>query len=238
MIVKRWGYFGVLGLVLTTILFRHLPSHWLCSILASLAYTASFFFLMPAITIAFGSFFLKFRERDWLLDQLQLEGDETVLDAGCGRGLLLIGAAKRLSTGKAHGLDMWAQEDQSSNCRKATRANAAIEGVAGKIEVHDGDMRRMPFEDARFDAVVSSWAIHNIYDARERERALREILRVLKPGGKLAILDIDHAQEYRDFYVQAGLKEVRLLGPRYTFGKKTYLLMARNLSTKTSREVL
>src|SRR5262245_27165820 len=52
----------------------------------------------------------KLRARDILLDSLQLRGDERVLDVGCGRGLLLIGAAKRLPRGRAVGLDLWSKE--------------------------------------------------------------------------------------------------------------------------------
>src|ERR1700684_229478 len=55
----------------------------------------------------------KFRARDKLLDGLRLRGSETVLDVGCGHGLLLIGAARRLSRGRAFGLDLWSQKDQA-----------------------------------------------------------------------------------------------------------------------------
>ena len=53
--------------------------------------------------------------RDRVLDGLKLRGDETVLDVGCGRGLLLIGAARRLTTGKAVGVDIWQAEDRVGN---------------------------------------------------------------------------------------------------------------------------
>ncbi len=53
----------------------------------------------------------KLWSRDRQLDGLKLRGDELVLDVGCGRGLLLIGAAKRLTTGKAVGVDIWNAED-------------------------------------------------------------------------------------------------------------------------------
>src|SRR5689334_21041420 len=69
----------------------------------------------------------KVRLRDRLLDGLHLKGDETILDVGCGHGLLLIGAAKRLPGGKALGIDLWSQTDQASNSRAATLANAAAE---------------------------------------------------------------------------------------------------------------
>src|SRR6185436_5889430 len=49
----------------------------------------------------------KVREREWLLDRIAWSGAERVLDVGCGRGLLLIGAAKRLTTGSAVGIDLW-----------------------------------------------------------------------------------------------------------------------------------
>ena len=54
----------------------------------------------------------KFLERDRLLDSILWRGDETVLDVGCGRGVLLVGAAKRLRTGRAVGVDIWQSKDQ------------------------------------------------------------------------------------------------------------------------------
>ena len=54
----------------------------------------------------------KVREREALLDRITWSGTERVLDAGCGRGLMLIGAAKRLTTGKATGIDIWQGEDR------------------------------------------------------------------------------------------------------------------------------
>jgi cyclopropane fatty-acyl-phospholipid synthase-like methyltransferase len=70
-----------------------------------------------------------------------------VLDVGCGRGLLLIGAAKRLTTGKAVGVDIWQTEDLSGNRPEATLENARLERVAERVGVKDGDARRLPFAD-------------------------------------------------------------------------------------------
>ena len=80
----------------------------------------------------------KLRARDHLIESLSLRGDESVLDVGCGRGLLLIAAAKRLTTGKAVGVDIWSAKDQSDNRPEATWANARAEGVADRVEVKDG----------------------------------------------------------------------------------------------------
>src|SRR5205823_1815953 len=134
--------------------------------------------------------------REALLDWLPWRGDEQVLDVGCGRGLFLVAAARRLKSGKATGVDIWQKVDQTGNRPEATWANARAEGVADRIEVRDGDARGLPFEDASFDVVLSSLALHNIPDAAGREQAVQEIDRVLKPGGRLLIWDIQATAEY------------------------------------------
>ena len=129
----------------------------------------------------------KKRVCDRLVAALALSGSEQVLDAGCGRGLALIGCAKKLTTGKAVGIDLWAAKDQSNNQPEATLANAAAEGVADLVEVKTGDITRLPFADASFDAVISMLVLHNIPSRKARDQALAELIRVLKPGGRMAI---------------------------------------------------
>jgi SAM-dependent methyltransferase len=157
----------------------------------------------------------KFREREKLLDLVALRGDEKVLDVGCGRGLLLNGAARRLTTGKAVGVDIWNKRDQSGNDPDAARANARAEGVAERVEIVYGDARNMPFADNDFDVVVSSLAIHNIPGSEERYRALSEMMRVLKPGGRFAILDFQHVREYAKGFDRLGALDVKIVGPHW-----------------------
>src|SRR5262245_27306789 len=57
----------------------------------------------------------KLKSREQLLDRISWSGHEHVLDVGCGRGLLLNGAAKRLKTGSATGIDIWQAEDLTNN---------------------------------------------------------------------------------------------------------------------------
>ena len=147
----------------------------------------------------------KVREREGYLDKIAWRGDERVLDVGCGLGLFLIGAAKRLSTGRAIGIDKWQQEDLSGNNAAGALNNARIEGVADKVEVHTGDARKLPFDDASFNVVLSSMALHNIYNADERQTAVREIARVLKPGACVLILDVRHTRRYAATLRDAGL---------------------------------
>ena len=147
----------------------------------------------------------KVREREYYLDRIVWRGDERVLDVGCGLGLFLIGAAKRLKTGRAVGIDLWQAEDLSGNTPAGTLNNAMIEGEAEKVEVHTGDARKLPFDDASFNVVLSSNALHNIYNAGERQTAVREIARVLKAGGRVLILDVRHTNQYAATLRDAGL---------------------------------
>lgn len=150
----------------------------------------------------------KLKERDRLLDEFRWRGDERVLDVGCGRGLLLTGAAKRLTTGRAIGLDLWRKQDQTGNDPAATMANARAEGIAGRVELCDGDARQLPFDDQTFDVIVSSMALHNIAGTAGRAAAISEIVRVLKPGGRVAILDFRNTEQYAAALAAAQLGEV------------------------------
>lgn len=64
-----------------------------------------------------------------LLDRMQLRGNEWFLDLGCGRGAVLLLAARHLTTGRAAGVDLWRRRDQSGNGSEVTQRNAAAEGV-------------------------------------------------------------------------------------------------------------
>jgi arsenite methyltransferase len=129
-----------------------------------------------------------------LLAGLGLRGDERVLDVGCGRGAVLLMAAELLPRGRAVGLDLWRTHDQSGNDPEATRRNAAREGVADRVALVTGDMRAVPFADGAFDAVLSSLAVHNLPDAADRTRVIDEMVRVLRPGGRLLVADLTVAE--------------------------------------------
>jgi arsenite methyltransferase len=180
--------------------------------LAGMLVCAGLGFLIAAATMVWSSRVGKLRLRDQMLDGFSWRGDETILDVGCGRGLLLIGAAKRLKTGKATGVDIWQSEDLSGNSPEAALRNAKTESVENRVKIESADVRKLPFGASSFDVVVSSLAIHNIHSAPERAKALREIARVLKPGGRVAIFDIFHTSEYAKGLQQLGLTDVKLSG--------------------------
>lgn len=155
-----------------------------------------------------------------VLEGLDLRGDERLLDLGCGRGAVLLQAAKLLPRGRAVGIDLWKTSDQSGNAMSRTERNADLEGVRDRVELRTGDMTRLPFEDSSFDVVVSSIAIHNIPTSGGRARAIGEAARVLRPGGRLAIADIRATREYEATLRRLGwpFVTVRSLGPGMWFG--------------------
>ncbi len=136
-------------------------------------------------------------------------GDENVLDVGCGRGLLLAGAAKRIAalsgTGHATGIDVWSNVDMGGNSAVATQHNLDLEGVSSICTLVSQPAQEMLFPDESFDVILSNLCLHNIYDGPTRRKALHQIVRVLKPGGIALISDYKRTGEYADEFRAAGL---------------------------------
>lgn len=199
------------------------PSANILGVLGSIGVT----FLAVGAFMVWSSRVAKLKLREELLDSLALKGDEKVLDVGCGRGLLLIGAAKRLPKGKATGIDIWSNEDLSANSADAVKQNAKIEGVSDRVRIETGDARKLVYPEANYDVVMSSLAIHNIPEKDDRTAAIREMWRVLKPGGKLLIYDIFKTGEYEKVLRESGASEVTLSGTKFLWCVPSRVLTAR-----------
>jgi arsenite methyltransferase len=205
------------------------PASRILSVLGSIGIT----FLAVGAFMTWSSRVAKLKLRDELIDSLALTGDEKVLDVGCGRGLLLIGAAKRLSSGKgagkATGIDIWSNEDLSDNSADAVKQNAKLEGVSDRVRIETGDARKLVYPDANYDVVMSSLAIHNIPEKEDRTAAVREMWRVLKPGGKLLIYDIFKTGEYATVLRESGAKDVQSSGTKFLWCVPSRILTARKV---------
>jgi len=151
------------------------------SILIGLVYLGIFAMLKRITNLEY-----RLQDRDKLLDGIPWQGSEVVLDVGCGNGILLLSAVKRLTSGRGIGIDIWT-EGSGDNRPEAFRSNAKIEGVAERVTLQNEDARNLPYENDTFDVVLSGLTMHHM--KAEANKAMREMSRVLKPGGWMAIYD-------------------------------------------------
>ncbi|MBI4374928.1 MAG: methyltransferase domain-containing protein [Elusimicrobia bacterium] len=116
-----------------------------------------------------------------ILRHLAAEPDERVIDAGCGTGELLRLLESSSVSIKAVGAD--------PDGKALALARRKLESVGRDVEWVQASMSRLPFPEASFDAAVSTLAFHHI-PAEDRLASLREVLRVLKPGGRFVLCDL------------------------------------------------
>jgi ubiquinone/menaquinone biosynthesis C-methylase UbiE len=120
------------------------------------------------------------RLRDALLERARPAATDVILDLGCGAGLIALAAAPLCA--RVYALDA----SSGMLGRLSDRAEAA--GMAN-VELILGDMRRIPLPDASVDVVVSSYALHHLGDDG-KELAVAEAVRVLRPGGRVVVVDM------------------------------------------------
>ncbi|MHB8599896.1 MAG: class I SAM-dependent methyltransferase [Ktedonobacteraceae bacterium] len=142
-----------------------------------------------------------------------IQPGETVLDVGCGTGTLALKIQHRVGrAGRVTGVDPATQQIARARS-KAARRHVPIEFQIGVIE-------QLPFPDQTFDVVFSTLMMHHL-PAPLKRQGLAEIVRVLKPGGRLIIADFTHKQERqgRAARFHAGGSRMNYLASPYQFGK-------------------
>lgn len=127
------------------------------------------------------------RARAELLRQAAIEGNHRVLDIGCGTGTLVIAIKQRFPAAEITGID----PDPKALARARQKAERA--GVAVRFE--QGFAGELPFGDGSFDRVLSSFMFHHL-PAEQREKVLRQVRRVLAPGGSLHLADFTHPEHH------------------------------------------
>ncbi|WP_436676941.1 class I SAM-dependent methyltransferase [Lactiplantibacillus plantarum] len=184
----------------------------------------------------------KYRLFDQAIPHLNLKPDSQVLDLGCGRGALLTRIAQQLGpNGKVTGLDLWLSRDQSNNRMAITQKNVDELGLSDRVDLVTGDMTKLNFPDASFDVVTSSFAIHNIKNERDRINAVKEAIRVLKPGGHIMIIDTGrNINEYGKVFQDAGLQIAQSMGLGFNGWWATpltdsYVVAGNKPATKTAK---
>jgi ubiquinone/menaquinone biosynthesis C-methylase UbiE len=113
--------------------------------------------------------------REHVVELAALEGDECLLDAGCGTGLTALHIAARYPGCIVHGIDL------SPKMIAVARRDAEKQGLA--VDFRVGSITDLPYLDASFDVAITNIMYHHL-DLREKRQAVAEIARVLKPGGR------------------------------------------------------
>jgi len=222
-IIKNLVFAGIVIIFLSLIIYMQFSFGMFAIFLG----IAGIILLLMSVLMLYTSKISKLKQRKIVVSLGELNGDEQILDIGCGRGLILIEAAKQLTSGKAIGLDIWESEDLTGNTKDAAEENAKIENVLNKVEFVEGDARQLPFLATSFDVVFSSMALHNIPTERERIKAIREIVRVLKPNGRFVIQDIKSTILYYKVFKKAGVSEVHIQGPYFNMFPPVRIIVGR-----------
>jgi len=142
--------------------------------------------------------------RQRTIDIAHIQPGEKVLDVGCGTGTLALEAKLRVgSTGDVFGIDPGVQQIAHART-KAARRNTPVKFQIGVIE-------HLNFPDQTFDVVLSTIMMHHLSDSLKRQ-GLAEIIRVLKPGGRLVIADFKRPEECSPQPVRFGAGGSRIDG--------------------------
>jgi ubiquinone/menaquinone biosynthesis C-methylase UbiE len=128
---------------------------------------------------------------DWGLEQIPVENDYTILDVGCGGGRTVSKLAAIAPLGKVYGIDF---SEESVAATK--RANAQWIDL-GRVEIRQGTVSELPFADGIFNLIT---AVETHFWWADLPNDMREVLRVLKPGGTLVVI----AEIYKGMTTGAG----------------------------------
>lgn len=129
------------------------------------------------------------RDVSWrriLAEAIETRGEALILDAATGTAEVAIEISKRRPRSRIIGLDF------SPRMLEIGRKKVRATELEGRIRLFTGDGRCLPFVDASFDAVTIAFGIRNI---PERQQALAEFSRVLKPGGQLLVMEFDYPDD-------------------------------------------
>ena len=127
-----------------------------------------------------------FREK--VLGLARLQRGESVLDVGCGTGTLAIAAERHVGP-TVYGID--------ASPEMIARADKKAKKAGVEVVFKNAVAEALPFSDAQFDVVLNTLMLHHL-PRKAGQRCIREMRRVLKPGGRVLVVDFGGAQERRN----------------------------------------
>lgn len=112
---------------------------------------------------------------------------DLILDAGCGSGRTTVELSKVFKNGQIVALDLFdPKKTEDISSRKLLERNLKIAGITEKVRIVQGDVTKLEFKDKTFDSIVSTLLLNNL--GKAKLTGLKELYRVLKPGGKILIV--------------------------------------------------
>jgi SAM-dependent methyltransferase len=153
----------------------------------------------------------KVEAADRLLDGLELRGDEQALDLGCGNGLLCAGLAVRLPRGHVTGVDAWVEHQLLPTSRAIAKRTLTLAGVKG-VSVLTGSVRELPLGDDAVDLAVSRDTLSLLPSNAARAETAAELARVVRPGGRVALLEPSGTAALARSLAEAGFVDVQRSG--------------------------
>jgi ubiquinone/menaquinone biosynthesis C-methylase UbiE len=152
---------------------------------------------------------------DWGLAHVSIKESDTILDVGCGGGRTVSKLTARASQGKVCGID-YSPESVAASGKTNARWIAM-----GRVEIRQGSVSQLPFPDGAFDLVT---AVETMYFWPDLDADMREVFRVLKPGGSFILI----AEVYK-----GGRKMAEKLSEKYIGMKILSVEEHRELFTRT-----
>ena len=125
-------------------------------------------------------------DREQVFAALDLQPDTVLLDVACGAGLYALAAAERMGpAGTVYGVDLWAEGIATLRGEAARRHLPQV-----RAEVSDVG-KRIPVAEASVDVCLLATVLHDLVEERTDAGCLREIRRVLRPGGRLVVIEFN-----------------------------------------------
>lgn len=155
--------------------------------------------------------------------------DLSVLDLACGTGDFAIAIAKAFPEAHVTGVDL------SEGMLDVMKEKVTKQGLGARISIETGDGENLRYPDGSFDRVTNAFGIRNFED---KDKGLREALRVLKPGGKLVILELSRPENklIRWFYDLYFLNILPKIGGKVSGNKGAYCYLPASVKSFPGRK--
>ncbi len=167
----------------------------------------------------------------YTIDATQLKAGQRALDVAGGTGDLAIGMARRVgATGRV------VLTDINGEMLAHGRDNVLDRGAAGNVDCVQADAENLPFRSDVFDCVTIGFGLRNVTD---KDRALRSMYRVLRPGGQLLVLEFSHpVRALRGLYDLYSFKVLPVLGEAVAGDADSYRYLAESIRMHPDQQTL